>query len=112
MPKIHYFANVSSIHKNKGTDMKKVILCLSTILLISPVALFPATDPAKSETKAQLEKNTPPDLVDQIDTTDVFAIPVDTSEEEEDVEEAKLEKMQKKMQSQKPASPSTLPTKP
>ena len=92
--------------------MKKILLCISTILLTSPVALFPATGPANSETKAQREKNTPPDLVDQIDTPDVFAVPFDTSEEEEDVEAAKLERMQKKMQSQKPANPSSLPTKP
>lgn len=88
--------------------MKIIFLCLSSLLLASPVALYPATTP----TKAELEKNTPPDMVDQIDTTDIFAVPVDTSEQEEDVNEAKLEQMQKKMQSQKPAMPSTLPTKP
>jgi hypothetical protein len=92
--------------------MKKALLCFGMLLLLSPVSLFPATGPAKPETKVEREQNTPPDLVDQIDTTDIFAVPVDTSEEEEDVNAAKLEKMQKKMQTQKPAAPSTKPTKP
>jgi hypothetical protein len=74
--------------------MKTAFFCLSILLL--PGALFPATAPAAPETKAQREQNTPPDMVDQIDTTDIFAVPVDTSEEEEVVENKKLEQMQKK----------------
>jgi hypothetical protein len=75
--------------------MKKTLLCLG-LLILSPGALFPMTGPAKPETKAEREKNTPPDLVDQIDTTDIFAVPVDTSEQEEEVTNKKLEQMQKK----------------
>ena len=54
------------------------------------------TGPAKPGTKVEREKNTPPDLVDQIDTTDVFAVPVDSSEQEEEITSKKLEQMQKK----------------
>ena len=57
------------------------------------------TGPAAPETKAEREQNTPPNLVDQIDTTDIFAVPVDNSETEEQMTNKKLEQMQKKPQS-------------
>ena len=74
--------------------MKTAFFCLSILLL--PGAVFSATTPAAPETKAQREQNTPPDMVDQIDTTDIFAVPMDSSEEEENVMNKKLEQMQKK----------------
>jgi hypothetical protein len=98
--------------------MKNSILCLAPLLLASSGVLYPGFSPSTPkpetnvETKAEREQNTPPDLVDQIDTTDVFAVPVDTSEEEEEVNEAQLEQMQKKMQDQKPAATRPQPTKP
>ena len=74
--------------------MKASAFLLSMLLL--PWTLFSAPAPTAAEVKAQREKNTPPDMVDQIDTTDVFAVPVDSSEQEEEMTSKKLEQMQKK----------------
>ena len=66
-------------------------------MLFFPWALFSATAaPAASETKAQRGQNVPPDMVDPIDTTDVFAVPVSPSDQEEELMGKKLEQMQKK----------------
>lgn len=88
--------------------MKKLLYPLLTMCVVAPLAVFAASStppPAKQPAK---EKTAPPDLVDQVDDTDLYTVPLDTSEEEEDVEESQLEKLQKKITQKKPApAPST-----
>lgn len=54
----------------------------------------PTQQPAKTQPKMA-------DQVDQHDTTDIFAIPFDTSEEEEDQEIKSLDNLSKKLQAEK-----------
>lgn len=65
-----------------------------------------STRPSAATVKAR-EKNVPPDLVDQEDVTDVYTVPLDTSEQEEKVEESQLENIQKKLQTKKPSTTKT-----
>ena len=74
--------------------MMKASFFLSILLLLW--TLCSAAAPTAPEAKAQREQNTPPNMVDQIDSTDVFAIPVNPSEQEEELTNKKLEQMQKK----------------
>jgi hypothetical protein len=89
--------------------VKKLIYPLLSIALFAPMALIAAPAASKPSSVQEREKNTPPDLVDQTDTTDTLAIPLDESEEEEDVQEANLEKTQKKLQQNKAAPAKTAP---
>ena len=90
--------------------MKKMIYPLLCMALFSSMALVAAPSAPQTSSQAAREKNVPPDLVDQIDATDVYAIPLDDSEEEEDVEEARLEKMQKELQAKSSAPAKTQTT--
>ena len=78
-------------------------------ILIGLFCAFPLMMCAAPMTPApsQSNKAAPPDVVDQEDTTDVFAVPLDSSEEEEEQEEESLEKTQKKMKAgqKTPAAP-------
>ena len=70
---------------------------LMGIVCVSPMVLFAASQPA-------MPNKAPIDSVDEMDSTDTYAIPLDTSEEEENLEEKSLERMQKKIQ-QKATAP-------
>jgi hypothetical protein len=75
-----------------------------SISILTPFVVFAAPVTTQPSGKAAIEKNVPPDLVDQTDTTDTLAIPFDESEEEEEVEENNLEQMQKKLEQQASSS--------
>lgn len=88
--------------------MKSLTLPVLVLFALMPAGLYPAAQ-EKSTSQENRAKNVPPDLVDQIDTTDIYAVPFDTSEEEEDVSEQNLEKLQKKLQQEKANSSKTQP---
>jgi hypothetical protein len=80
--------------------MQKIIRFFSVLALALPgvcVAAAPAPKTPPGSTNPMME--------DQVDSTDTYAIPLDSSEEEEDQEEGSLEALQKKEQ-QKKAKPS------
>ena len=77
--------------------MKKLIYPLLAIVFLAPLSLSAVPSTPQPSSQAAREKNVPPDLVDQIDDTDAYAIPLDDSEEEERVEEERLERLQKKL---------------
>lgn len=86
--------------------MRYLVLSILTLSLNGLNAGQSVTKPAEPVKTPAQEQNAPrkmvmPDQVDQHDTTDIFAIPFDTSETEEDLEIEKLDKLSAKLQARK-----------
>jgi hypothetical protein len=79
------------------------ILTLSLHALNAGQGVSKPAEPVKTPVKEQpaQRKMVMPDQVDQHDTTDIFAIPFDTSETEEDIEIENLDKLSAKLQAKK-----------
>lgn len=86
--------------------MRYLVLSILTLSLNGLNAGQSVTKPAEPAKTPAKEQNAPrkmvmPDQVDQHDTTDIFAIPFDTSETEEDIEIENLDKLSAKLQARK-----------
>lgn len=84
--------------------MQKLLLIL---MLVSVSVIIEAAPPTAKSAKAPSDASQSLGSVDQQDTTDIFAIPLDTSEEEEKQEEDKLMSIQKKRQEKRAAQNSS-----
>ena len=72
------------------------------IVLLIPMALCAVPSKPGNSGQGSGSQANSPEIVDQVDDTDLYAVPLDTSEAEEAVREQRLEKIQKRL-SQPPA---------
>lgn len=81
--------------------MKKLISSLFILGIIAPFALFSVPSPSQPAAKKTQPSE---EFVDQGDETDIYAVPLDTSEEEEHEESKELKYIQKELQQERSAA--------